>query len=67
MKKKDGALRIMHSLTDLNVVTVKDTSLPLVVEQFAEKFAGQGVYSMMDLFEGYDHRVLDLQSRNLTR
>lgn len=66
VKKKDGALRIVHSLTDLNAVTVKDASLPPVVEQFAEKFAGRGVYSMMDLFVGYDHRVLDLQSRNLT-
>jgi hypothetical protein len=65
--KKDGkSLRLVHNLQPLNVVTICDTSLPLFVEHLAESFAGYVVYGMMDLYSGYDQRVLHKNSRDLT-
>ena len=64
--KKNGALRIVHDLQPLNAVTIKDASLPPAVEQYAERCGGRGIYSLGDIFVGYDHRPLDARSRDLT-
>jgi hypothetical protein len=64
--KKDGkSLRLVHDLQPLNAVTICDASLPLFVEHLAESFAGYTVYSMMDLYSGYDQRTLHEDSRDL--
>jgi hypothetical protein len=36
------------------------------VELFAEQCAGCAIYTMMDLFVGFDHRALAEESRNIT-
>jgi hypothetical protein len=65
--KKDGkSLRIVHDLQPLNAVTIKDSALPPMVEQYAEGFGGRGCYAMFDLFVGFDQRALNIRSRDLT-
>lgn len=65
--KKDGkSLRIVHDLQPLNAVTIKDSGLPPMVEQYAESFGGRGCYGIFDLFVGFDQRSLASESRDLT-
>ena len=55
--KKNGSIRIVHDLQPLNAVTIKDAATLPYVEHFAEQSAARSVYTMMDLFVGYDHRA----------
>jgi len=64
--KKNGKIRIVHDLQPLNAVTVKDAATLPYVEMFAEQSAGRAIYTMMDLFVGFDHRALAEDSRDLT-
>ena len=64
--KKSGAIRIVHELQRLNAVTIKDAGLPPPVEQFAEWYAASSIYTLMDIYVGYDHQVLDETSHDLT-
>ena len=64
--KKNGSIRIVHDLQPLNAVTIKDAATLPYVEHFAEQSAARSIYTMMDLFVGYDHRALAEQSRDLT-
>ena len=50
----------MHDLQPLNAVTVKDTATLPYIEHFAEQSATWSIYTMMDLFVGYDHCSCDL-------
>ena len=40
--------------------------MPPFLDQFVEDMAGRACYSLLDLFVGYDHRALDISSRDLT-
>ena len=65
--KKDGkALHIVHNLQPLNAVTIKDSGIPPMIEQYAKLFDGWGCYGMFDLFVGFDQQALVSQSRDLT-
>jgi hypothetical protein len=66
VEKKNGKLRIVHDLQPLNSVTVKDAATLPYVELFAEQSTGRSIYTMMDLFVGFDHRALAEESRDLT-
>ena len=66
VKKKSGALRLVHDLQPLNAVTIRNSGVPPLAEQLIEAMAGRACYSMLDLFVGYDHRTLDVSSRDLT-
>jgi hypothetical protein len=66
VKKKNGSLRIVHDLQPLNAVTIRNAAVPPFVDQFVEGMAARACYSMLDLFVGYDHRALDISSRDLT-
>ena len=67
MLKKDAkALRLVHDLQPLNAVAIKDSAVPLMIEQYAESFGGRSCYGMFDLFVGFDQRALAQQSRDLT-
>ena len=66
VKKKNGSLRIVHDLQPLNAVTIHNAAVPPFVDQFIEGMAARACYSMIDLFVGYDHRTLDISSRDLT-
>jgi integrase-like protein/reverse transcriptase-like protein/aspartyl protease len=64
--KKNGSLRLVHDLQPLNAVTIRNAAVPPFVDQFVEGIAGHSCFSMLDLLVGYDHRTLDVASRDLT-
>ena len=64
--KKNGSLRLVHDLQPLNAVTIRNAAVPPFVDQFVEGIAGHSCYSMLDLLVGYDHRTIDISSRDLT-
>ncbi|KAI0038539.1 DNA/RNA polymerase, partial [Auriscalpium vulgare] len=52
--KKNGKLRIVHDLQPLNKVSIKETGLPPILDDFIEPFSGRSCVSVFDLFWGYD-------------
>src|SRR3981081_3001 len=65
--KKDGkSLRIVHSLEPLNTVTIAHLGVPPATEDLAMKMAGRACGGMLDLYVGYDERLLAEESRDLT-
>ena len=65
--KKDGkSLRIVHSLEPLNAVTIAHSGLPPGTEELASSFAGRACGGMLDLYVGYDERLLAEESRDMT-
>lgn len=64
--KKNGALRIVHSLEPLNAVTIAHSGVPPATEELAAHFAGRACGAIMDLYVGYDERTLDYKYRDLT-
>lgn len=65
--KKDGkSLRIVHSLEPLNAVTIAHSGVPPGAEELAIHFCGRACVGLCDLFVGYDERLLDIGSRDLT-
>lgn len=64
--KKNGSLRLVHDLQDLNAITIRDSALPPRPDDFAESFVGRAIYGVADLFSGYDARTLHPRSRDLT-
>ena len=64
--KKDGGLRIVHDLQKLNGVTIRDSAVPPIIEEFVEAYAGRSVYTVLDMYWGFHARVLDIHSRDLT-
>jgi hypothetical protein len=66
VKKKNGALRLVHDLQPLNAVTIRNSGVPPIPDQIIKAMAGRACYSILDLFVSYDHRTLDISSRDLT-
>ena len=66
VQKKTGDLRIVHDLQKLNGVTIRDTGVPPILDEFVEAYAGRSVYSVLDMYWGFYARVLDPKSRDLT-
>ena len=66
VEKKSSALCIVHDLQPLNAVTIRNSGVPPIADQVIESMAGRTCYSMLDLYAGYDHRTLNIASRNLT-
>jgi len=65
--KKDGkSLRIVHSLEPLNRVTIAHSGLPPATEELVMYFVGRACSGILDLYVGYDERVLAERSRDLT-
>ncbi|KAG5633727.1 hypothetical protein H0H81_005652, partial [Sphagnurus paluster] len=64
--KKNGKLRIVHSLEPLNRVTIRHSGVTPLPDHVAEQFAGKICGAMLDLFVGYDERLLAPESRDLT-
>ena len=64
--KKNGALRFIQDMQPVNKVTIRNVGTGPIVDEFAEAFAGKSIYSMGDLYSGYDQFQLDIQSRDLT-
>jgi len=65
--KKDGkSLRLVYSLEPLNRVTIAHLGLPPVTKELAMHFVGKACSRILDLYVGYDERVLAEWSRDLT-
>jgi len=64
--KKDGSLRIVHNLTPLNAITVRDSQEPPLVYLYAEQCSARSIYLGLNLFVGYDHCMLAEESRDYT-
>lgn len=52
--KKNGALRFIQDMQPVNKVTIRNVGTGPIVDEFAEAFAGKSIYSMGDLYSGYD-------------
>ncbi|KAJ3489617.1 hypothetical protein NLJ89_g11516 [Agrocybe chaxingu] len=66
VEKKTGKVRLIIDLQDLNSVTIRDSSLPPRVEDFAEGFIGRAIYGAADLYAGFDACILAVKSRPMT-
>ena len=56
----------MHSLEELNRVTIQQSGVPPIPDELAETFGGRVCGGVLDLFVGYDNRDLDEGSRDYT-
>ena len=52
--------------TPVNKVTIRNVGIGPNVDEFAEAFAGRSIYSIGDLYSGYDQFQLSLDSRDIT-
>ena len=66
VRKKNGKLRLIQDLQPANRVTIRDLNIPPEVDGFAERFAGRSIYTLCDLYSGYDQFPLAPESRDLT-
>jgi len=64
--KKNGKIQIVHDLQPLNKVTIRDTGVPPILDDFVEPFASWQCYTVFDLFSGFDARQLHPNSQDLT-
>ena len=65
--KKDGkSIRLVHDLQPLNQVSIKDSAVPPTIEPYAESFGARSIYTVFDLFVGFDQCELAIQLRDLT-
>ena len=66
VKKKNGKTRIVHSLEPLNKVTIQHSGVTPIPDHLIENFACRACGAMLDLYVGYDERLLHESSRDLT-
>ena len=64
--KKNGTLRFIQDLQPVNKVTIRNAGIGPSVDEFAEAFAGRAIYSIGDLYSGYDQFQLAVDSRDIT-
>ena len=55
-----------YDLQSINTVTIHNTAVPLFVNQFVKGMAACACYSMLNLYVGYNHCILDVSSCDLT-
>ena len=54
IRKKNGMLRFIQDLEEVNKVTIRNTGVGSSLDEFTEAFAGRSIYSIGDLYLGYD-------------
>jgi hypothetical protein len=64
--KKSGALRFIQDMQPANRITIRNKGSGPIVNEVAEAFVGQAIYSIGDLYSGYDQFQLAIESRDLT-
>ncbi|GBG80990.1 hypothetical protein CBR_g31546 [Chara braunii] len=66
--RKGGSnkLRWIHNLQKTNSVTIRDVGSIPEADLLAEGSAGRSIYSICDLFSGYDEIPLDYRDRHMT-
>jgi hypothetical protein len=64
--KKNGTLRIVHDLQPLNKVSIRDASQLPIIDDFVESYGAHQCYTVFDLFWGFDARIVDPRSCDMT-
>jgi hypothetical protein len=64
--KKDGCLHLVHLLEPLNAVTIQHSGVPPIPEHLAKNFMCRLCGAMLDLFVGYDERLIAESLHDLT-
>jgi hypothetical protein len=64
--KKSGTLRFIQDMQPANRVTIRNKGSGPIIDEVAEAFAGQAIYSIGDLYSGYDQFQFAIKSRDLT-
>lgn len=66
VRKKNGDLRLVHDLQKLNSVSIRDSGVPPILDEFVEAYAGRSVYTVLDMYWGFHARMLHEDSRDMT-
>ena len=64
--KKNGTLRFIQDLQPVNKVTIRNVGIGPSIDEFAEAFAGRSIYSIGDLYSGYDQFQLAVDNKDNT-
>ena len=59
-------LHLVHSLEPLNAIMIQHSGVLPFTEQLAEQFAARACNGILNLYVGYDERLLDERSRDYT-
>ncbi|GBG67109.1 hypothetical protein CBR_g81533 [Chara braunii] len=65
-RKPNKSLRWIQDLQKLNAVTIRDAGSLPQADLLAESHAGRSIYSLIDLYLGYDQLPLDARDRPYT-
>ncbi|GBG60163.1 hypothetical protein CBR_g3406 [Chara braunii] len=65
-RKPNKTLRWIQDLQKLNAVTIRDADSLPQADLLAESYAGRSIYSLIDLYSGYDQLPLDVHDRPYT-
>ncbi|GBG89333.1 hypothetical protein CBR_g49043 [Chara braunii] len=65
-RKLNKTLRWIQDLQKLNAVTIRDAGSLPQADLLAEPHAGRSIYSLIDLYSGYDQLPLDVRDRPYT-
>ncbi|GBG64391.1 hypothetical protein CBR_g44275 [Chara braunii] len=65
-RKPNKTLRWIQDLQKLNAVTIRDAGSLPQADLLAESHAGRSIYSLIDLYSGYDQLSLDVRDRPYT-
>jgi hypothetical protein len=66
VQKKNGDLRLVHDLQKLNGVSIRDSGVPPILDEFVETYAGRSIYTVLDMYWGFHARMLHEDSRDMT-
>ena len=64
--QRNGTLRFIQDLQPVNKVTIRNIGIGPTIDEFAKAFAGRSIYSVADLYTGYDQFQLAVESRDIT-
>ncbi|GBG81929.1 hypothetical protein CBR_g34111 [Chara braunii] len=65
-RKPNKTLRWIQDLQKLNAMTIRDAGSLPQADLLAESHAGRSIYSLIDLYSGYDQLPLDVKDRPYT-
>jgi hypothetical protein len=58
LKSDKNSIQLVHSLEPLNTVTIAHSGVPPGAADLAEHFAGWACGSTLNLYSGYNHRLI---------
>jgi hypothetical protein len=64
--EEESTLRFIQDLQPVNKVTIRNVGIGSSVDEFDEAFVGRSIYSIGDLYSGYDQFQLAVDSHDIT-